>query len=615
MELKKKVYRNMSIISFTIVLVLMVNLLIPVITKAEETNSARINMKFEVDKENSVIKVEGTIPEDYNGYELYWANKNYTKEKPTNPDENYQYLMDTIAWFENSENKLEGKDVSTYEGSVVIDSKVAYKEGSAYSVLCVAHGPQNAIMMSFNNFIPGKKEEKTSEPIKVELKNDDKKITIHASCETAKITAIKYEKSSTALKVEDFKDKGIVVDKFEKSNNVTTTITVEEYGIYYIYIENEQGSKSVEPIILNAPAEAVKDDISVELYRITDEKYGDIAVKAVSKNGKITGIKYWISDSPINVEDENVRNALKKEATEMKVYGKPTEEIVKSDSKINDDKYIAILVESSDDVYTYEYWSAPGRIGNLNKVEIAPWENTNKEEDLDYKKETEEPKKEENKEEQKQEESKEESKKEDEAPKAENDKKEEPKQEENKEDSKKEAENPKAETNKEEAKQEENKENDIKEIIAPKEETNKEEVKQEENKEDDIKEIVAPKEETNKEGAKQEENKEDDVKEIVVSKNENNKENKENKEATKQDDKKVTETSKTDSKKEESKTTGSSSNTNKNVKEGTNTIISDNQAKTSIPQTGKNDNFVVFAIVLFSVSGIFSLVKYKKARE
>ena len=574
MELKKKVYRNMSIISFTIVLVLIVNLALPVITKAKESNanSEKITMEFVADKDNGVMKVEGTIPEDYNGYDLYWANKNYTKEKPTNPEENYQYLMDTIAWFENSENKLEGKDVSTFEGSVVIDSKVAYKEGIAYSVLCVAHGPQNAIMMSFINFIPGKKEEKTSEPIKVELKNDDKKITIHASCETAKITAIKYVKSSTALKVEDFKDKGTVVDKFEKSNNVTTTITVEEYGIYYIYIENEQGSKSVEPIILKAPTEAVKDDISVELYRITDEKYGDIAVKAVSKTGKITGIKYWISDSPINVEDENIRNSLKKEANEMKVYGKPTEEIVKSDSKINDDKYIAILVESSDDVYTYEYWSAPGRIGNLNKVEMAPWENTNKEEDLDSKKENEEPKKEENKEEQKQEEPKQEDSKEEpkkeESQNAENDKKAEPKQEENKEDSKNETEAPKAETNKEEAKQEENKEDDIKEIVAPKVET---------------------KNETNKENTKQE--------------------------TTKQDDKKTTETSKTDSKKENPKSTVASSNANKNVKEGTNTIISDNQAKTNIPQTGKNDNFVVFAIVLFSLSGIFSLIKYKKARE
>lgn len=393
---KKRLYRNMSIISFTMVFVLTLNLIIPLFTQAEE-NDERITMEFSVNTENNTIEVNGKIPSNYNGYELYWANKKYDKEKPQNPNDNAKYLEDTIKWFEDESNKI--KSATTVEGNVIIKNSVTYKAGNLYSVLCIAHGPQNIIMMSIANYTSTVPVEKKSEPIKVELNNEDKKISIHAYDDTAKITTIKIKKSDTALKVEDFKEDGIVVNGFNQSNDVKATTSVEDYGVYYIYVENEQGSKCVEPIVIKSSVKAEENDISVELYRITDENYGDLAIKTTSKTGKISGIKYFISDTPIDVKDEQNRNKIKQSGTSMKVDGNKTEEIVKSDSEIKDDKYIVIFVQSTDGNYNYEYWSAPGTIGNLNKVEIAPWENapiTEENKNVEEQK-AEEPKKEENK--------------------------------------------------------------------------------------------------------------------------------------------------------------------------------------------------------------------------
>ena len=67
---KKKFYRNMSIISFTMVLVLTIGLFVPFFTLAEE-NDERITMEFSVDKEKNILEVNGKITSNYNGYELY----------------------------------------------------------------------------------------------------------------------------------------------------------------------------------------------------------------------------------------------------------------------------------------------------------------------------------------------------------------------------------------------------------------------------------------------------------------------------------------------------------------------------------------------------------------
>lgn len=561
---KKRLYRNMSIISFTMVFVLTLNLIIPLFTQAEE-NDERITMEFSVNTENNTIEVNGKIPSNYNGYELYWANKKYDKEKPQNPNDNAKYLEDTIKWFEDESNKI--KSATTVEGNVIIKNSVTYKAGNLYSVLCIAHGPQNIIMMSIANYTSTVPVEKKSEPIKVELNNEDKKISIHAYDDTAKITTIKIKKSDTALKVEDFKEDGIVVNGFNQSNDVKATTSVEDYGVYYIYVENEQGSKCVEPIVIKSSVKAEENDISVELYRITDENYGDLAIKTTSKTGKISGIKYFISDTPIDVKDEQNRNKIKQSGTSMKVDGNKTEEIVKSDSEIKDDKYIVIFVQSTDGSYNYEYWSAPGTIGNLNKVEIAPWENapiTEENKNVEEQK-AEEPKKEENK-------------------TAEEQKVEEPKIEENKTAEEQKVEEPKIEENKtaeeqkvEEPKKEENKTAEEQKV----EELKNAEKEKAEITKNDIEKYLKLQAEVNA-----------TAKGINTEKTGNN-ENKEKAEST--------EKSKNDNiidKKEDNNqvTTYVSGNSNKNV----------------LPQTGSNDSWIFVGIIVFSITGICGLVKSRK---
>ena len=575
---KKKFYRNMSIISFTMVLVLTIGLFVPFFTLAEE-NDERITMEFSVDKEKNILEVNGKIPSNYNGYELYWANKKYDKEKPQDPSQNAKYLEDTIKWFESSENKI--KPSALVEGSTTIKSSVPYKIGNYYSVLCVAKGPRNTIMMSYANYTSSVPVEKKSEEIKIELNNEDKKISIHAYDQSAKITSIKIQKSDKALKVDDFKDNGTVINGFTAGKDVKVTTEVKEYGIYYVYAENDQGSKSVEPIVIKNPVKAQEDDISVEIYRITDEKSGDIAIKANSKTGKISGIKYYISSEPIDVKDEAKRNMVKEKATEMKVYGNATEEIVKSDSEINDDKYIVLFVQSTDGNYNYEYWSAPGKIGNLNKAEVAPWvkksSENNSEEYEELKEEgktTEQPKAEEGK-------------------KEETKTAEQPKVEEGKKEETKTAEQPKAE----EGKKEETK--------------TAEQPKAEEGKKEETKTTEQPKAEE----GKKEETKTAEQTKIIESKNSETKtiEKPENEESKKEENKtqneKDTETRLAELKKDIEASVYGPEKEDNTV---TTKVSGDNKSNKALPQTGSNNTWIYVGIIVFSITGICGLIKSRK---
>ena len=646
MILNKKIYRNMSIISFTIVFILALNLIIPMFTQAEE-NQESIEMKFSVNSESNTLEIKGKIPSEYNGYELYWANKKFSKEKPTNPEDNAKYLEETIKWFEDSENKL--KNVVTVEGNTAINDSVQYEAGKFYSVLCIAHGPKNVTMMSVARYTSKVPVEVKAEPVKIELNNLDKKILIHAYDEKAKINVIKIKKSDVALKVEDFKDDGTVIDGYEASNDVKVITTVDSDGIYYVYAENEQGSKCVEPIVIRGNSDVKQDVITVDVYRITDEKFGDIAIRAISETGKVTEIKYFISDSPINVENEEVRNRIKESGSSLVISQNPKEEIVISDSQISDDKYIAIIVKSSDGTYTYEYWKAPGRIGNLEKVEVAPWENgstkqENEEVQEEELKEENEQKNEgpvvEKQEEQKQEEQKQEEQKQEET-KQEEQKQEETKQEETKqEETKQENEGPTVEkheeTKGEEQKQEEPKQENEGPTVEKQEETKGEEPKQEETKQENEGPAVEKQEETKKEEPKQEEPKQEEPKQenegpivekqeetkkeetknenkaLVVEKQEEPKKQEEQKQETKQE--------KTEQKEEKQELRIKVENSEEELLEeeleeqqetNLNTYVSPS-GKKELPQTGNNNILVVFGIVLFSASGIFGLVKYKK---
>ena len=294
MEKKRRIYKHISIISFTIVLILIGNLILPIFTQAEDSDktSESITITFNVNKSDGIINIMGSIPDGHTKYVLYWANKIYNGEKPNVEGEIPTFVTETINWFNN--NKL--KDPITVEGKTSINSDAIYEEGKEYSVLCLVYDSDNMVMLSWANYTLADFEEKT------ELKDS----------------------------------------------------TPEQ-----------------------------ESDISVELYRITDENYGDIAICATSKTGKITAIKYYISNSKIDLDNEENRNMIKISGTSMTVSGSSKEGIVRSDGEISNDKYITIFVESTDGNYTYEYWDAPGTVGSLNKVEIAPWENGLETEELE----------------------------------------------------------------------------------------------------------------------------------------------------------------------------------------------------------------------------------------
>lgn len=245
MELNKKIYKYISIISFTVVIMFIANLLVPIFTEAENNN----NCVLQLEEQEDCLNLKGIIPAEYEYYDLYWAKGNMPIEKPgdkSTDQEKIQYAENVIKWFDN--NKIKEKE--TIKNQVEINSSITYKKGESYSVLCVAYVSEDEYMIKWNSIT-------TAAPVEIEnnislkLSLDGKKIKVEVSDPKYEIKSIKYDKSDEVIKCEEFSNRGQNVE-FNEKNNITTYINLDNAGTYYVYAENSAGAKRVEGIVVKS---------------------------------------------------------------------------------------------------------------------------------------------------------------------------------------------------------------------------------------------------------------------------------------------------------------------------------------------------------------------------
>lgn len=530
MKLKRNFYKHISIISFTIVVILICSLILPVFTKAE--SSTECVLQFEEDLDNNQLIVTGNIPFGYQKYELYWANGKMPLEKPgsnASDEERKNFVTEVIKWFE--ENKVKEKEV--VENNSEINSKIDVTQGNQYSVLCLAYLTQDEYLIKWK-----------SRTISMQVVNEDIPTT--------------------------------------DENNVP------EFN----------------------------EEISLNLYKVSGKQ--EIGISAVSKSGEITVLKYLILSKALDVgsdssENEANRLFIQNFGISVNVEKGKSSNIIISDSKIEDSKFLSVYVESSDGTSTYKYWKDAGKIAALTQCENLPWKDDY--EELPDENNNNEDKSEENtnngisegtenngpevypdsenKDNENSENVVDESK-------------------ENKDDNKEHNESSSADGNKES--NEENKENNENSADENKEDNKTNEENKNENKEDS---------KTNEENIN--ENKEEIKNDKEQNKENNNEKDKDQSESQGQGGSVVTNSN---NNKEQNVNSNKQENTDKNININVNKqqnennkyddyeeIPSENIIESPLPQTGSNNTFIIICIIIFSCIGAFNLKKYIKDNE
>ena len=77
----KKIYKYTSIISLTMVVILIGNLIAPMLTTTADSGNG-FGMAIQYDKEQNLLTLTGTLTSEYVGYNLYWATGTMPYQKP-----------------------------------------------------------------------------------------------------------------------------------------------------------------------------------------------------------------------------------------------------------------------------------------------------------------------------------------------------------------------------------------------------------------------------------------------------------------------------------------------------------------------------------------------------
>lgn len=314
MQLNKKIYKYLSIISFTVVIIMICNLILPIFTKAEENNE--LVMNFEEDYESGELKLTGSIPSGYAKYELYWVEGNMPFEKPeadATIEEKRDFVGKTIDWF----NKNKIKDKEFFEGKSEINSVVQIKKGKTYTVLCVAYLSDDEYMIKWSSkttTVSTKEEKNTNndlvpnagKDINVEIckiKGEDSTLAINATSETGNITVLKYLISNEAIDVDDDKSTKEVENE-ENRSKVKNGISV-----------NLDGGESARVFISDS---TIKPERYIALY--VESSKGDTTYRYWKNVGKIENIQE-VENAPWEESDQQAKveaNNDKKEDGEAK---------------------------------------------------------------------------------------------------------------------------------------------------------------------------------------------------------------------------------------------------------------------------------------------------------
>ena len=118
-----------------------------------------------------------------------------------------------------------------------------------------------------------------------------------------------------------------------------------------------------------------------ELYKIANEQ--KIAISATSEECNISVLKYMISSNSLDVNDDSNttknenemnRKLIQTSGVPVSISSEKEVNTTINNSEIGNNKYISIYVESIDGDITHRYWLNAGKIGALELVDNAPWE-------------------------------------------------------------------------------------------------------------------------------------------------------------------------------------------------------------------------------------------------
>lgn len=266
--ISRKMYKYTAIISFAIMVMLIGNLIIPVITTAEETKKNGFLSAIQYNEENNTLSVNGTVPEGFVNYKLYWSAGDMPVEQlPENAtDEQKDKKIDNaIEWSIQGGRLL--ADVITSDSkniSSTIDIPSDRTKDITYNALCIVTAEDGSRMMHVVKKTLGAN--KTIEnTIEINLNVEGNKIDINVKDEEYDIKVIKFAKSEGIVSVKDFENVNEVLE-FKQGKNVTVSKEVSSPGIYYVYAETTAGTKSVNACIVaeKANKEEPEEELAVE---------------------------------------------------------------------------------------------------------------------------------------------------------------------------------------------------------------------------------------------------------------------------------------------------------------------------------------------------------------
>ena len=382
----KKMYKYSSIISFSIVVMLIVNLILPIGSIANDNNLTSIKA-IEYDKVNEVVRISGSLSSEYvNKNSLYWCKGEIPYEKPAenaSPEEVNAYIENLASWCtQNSYTDVITVNSTQIDNSIKVDGSGKYN-----AILILGESYEGGVV------IASKDVSMEAHKIVVNPVLNDKTITIKVNSVGSNVKVIKIAKSETELNNEYFASNGESI-QFTGTTEVTVNKDIVESGNYYIYVENEEGLKAIGVVTLKqVEVPAVKDNISIEKCKLKSTNQ-TIYLKVTSELGVITGMKYYVSDSNLDLKDNSEnQDKIKNSGKVIPISEGKEQKISVTDSTIENGKYMYVYVESKVGNSNNIYYGAIGNVDSIEVLDAVPWGNGDNnegsvEEDFDKQPET-----------------------------------------------------------------------------------------------------------------------------------------------------------------------------------------------------------------------------------
>lgn len=192
-----------------------------------------------------------------------------------------------------------GTDLTYTTGSNRIETSFKINQTGKYTIFIqYAKGDQayqGRRIMTINSLVNPSAEYPNIEIIR--NKDNGRKITIHATNQSSKITTLKIQKVASKDETVDFNTQGTSID-ITASNDITVDYTVAEDGIYKLYAKSEAGSYSTLTTVLAKDSIIVmsidKDKTNGRKITITaTDGLADIQIMKIAKASDVTGTNYF----------------------------------------------------------------------------------------------------------------------------------------------------------------------------------------------------------------------------------------------------------------------------------------------------------------------------------